>query len=767
MANDNTLGAPTEGLGQTVTFASGQRTGVPQATAIQRGDLRASATGGAAVRTAQALQVPTPKGDTLFQTLARLGGDLIKPQLEAERTLKYVEGMQKAASGQAIEEIVNEQPFFSSLFGSSSVVDGARAYSASAKATAMAVDFETNMGELRKLSPAEMSQYTASKITEATSGGDAITNAMIVQQVSSTLPAVMKGQTKAHLRYQQEVRIDATSSKYDADFALLQANAVAAGKPDATKTVDDVIQSGIEAMKGLTRDDEIDPELHSKLVAQSAAKAIMGGNFRAMEILEKSQKLAELTPDDQYRVKRAYNVAVSEAKGKMPLEFYTKVLEFQLKSDQPESNSRESIQAAADEINNEWKRLKGDFGNYIEPRDIMGEQMQLARAERQRLAQLAREAESGATLASRTQAKEDWARDTFALAMNPDPAKQGELVLIDKSPTEVAAVMDYARNTIGGTKEHAFFIAQQAKARVFDEDLKQVHSSAIEGVIASGNGVQMDEYYTKLYKPLIEAAGGRGEVVAQLYAGEHKDKMARYHALRRTVTEPTITDLSTFAMRALSPNPAPAPGGERADAILAAAKDNRVLAYLGRGLNGDTIPMENPEGFRDLMWPLLSTQLPPEEALELAKDENRDIVALGGKYWKKQPNQKRLDEWLVGNSRAGGVMSGDINKATKLAIDTYAARAGIDGTPGIIQLPNVNGVPHMALWGKGADGKQRIQYLNGEDVHTTWANRKPVVINPMSAAGAAAMAFPFGGEAALLVAPAKSGSREVSGKITN
>ena len=765
MANDNTLGAPTEGLGQTVTFASGQRAGVPQATAMQRGGLRNSSTGGAAVRTAQALQVTAPKGDTLFQTLARLGGDLIKPQLEAERTLKYVEGMQKAASGQAIEEIVNEQPFFSGLFGASSVVDGARAYSASAKATSMAVDFETNMGELRKLSPAEMSQYTASKIAEATQGGDATTNAMIVQQVSSTLPAVMKGQTKAHIRYQQELRENATSDAYTASFALVDVNAQEARKDGATKTVDDVVQAGIAAMAGMVRDSEIDPELHSKLVAQPAVKAIAAGNFPAYQVLEASGKLSELTADDQYRVRRAYNVAVSEAKGKMPLEFYTKVLEFKLKSEQPESNSRESIQAAADEINNEWKRLKGDFGNYLAPGDVMGEQLQYARAERQRLAQLAREAESGATLARRTQAKEDFVRDTFALAMDPDPAKQGELILIDKSPTEVAAVMDYARSAIGGTKEHAFFIAQQAKSRVFDEDLKQIHSAAIEGVIASGNGVQMDEYYTKLYKPLIDAAGGRGEVVAQLYAGEHKDKMARYHALRRTAANPSITDLSTFAMRALTPSPPPAPDGKRADEVLAAAKDNRVLAYLGRGLNGDTVPMENPKGFRDLMWPMLSSQLPAEEALELAKDENRDVVALGGKYWVKQPNQKRLDEWLLSNVRDNGVMSGDINKATKLAIDTYAARAGIEGTPSIIQLPDINGVPYMALWGKGADGKSRIQYLNGEEVHTTWANRKPVVINPVSAAGAAAMAFPFGGE--VPVTPVKKGSREVSGKITN
>jgi hypothetical protein len=720
MANDNTLGAPTEGLGQTVTFASGQRAGVPQTTAMQRGSLRNSATGGAAVRTAQALQVTAPKGDTLFQTLARLGGDLIKPQLEAERTLKYVEGMQKAASGQAIEEIVNEQPFFSGLFGSSSVVDGARAYSASAKATSMAVDFETNMGELRKLSPTEMSKYTAGKIAEATSGGDAATNAMIVQQVGATLPAVMKGQTKAHIRYQQELRETATEQAYDAGFALLQVNAAQAGEPGATKTVDDVMAAGVTAMSGMVRDSEIQPALHSRLVAQSAAKSIMGGNLRAMYVMEQSGKLAELEADDQYKIKRAYSVAQAEAKTKLPVEFYTKVLEFKQLSMEPEGKNPAAIQAAADAINNEYRKLKGDHGDYLDPRDIMGEQMQLAVAEKQRIAALEREAKSGATHAIRQQAAQDAVRDTFALAMDP---AQGATILVGKKPAEVEAVMAYARNAIGGTKEHAFFIAQQSQVLVFDNDLKQLHSQAVESAATTGDGVLLDNYYTKLYKPLVEAAGGRGEVVAQQYAGAQKDAMARYHKLRMTVPNPTALELSTFAARALAVQPEPAPSGKRNDAVLSELKDNAALAFLGRGFGGDTVPLENPEGFKNLIYPLLSKELPVDQAIELAKSENRDIVQLGGTYWTKRPGQTRLDDWLLGNTREKGAMNGQINQATKLAISTYAGRVGIEGTPTVVQLPDIGKVPHMALFGVGADNKPRITYLTGEEVHSTWATR--------------------------------------------
>ena len=764
MANDNTLGAPTEGLGQTVTFASNKGTGVPQTTAMQRGSLRNSATGGAAVRTAQALQVTAPKGDTLFQTLARLGGDLIKPRLEAERNLKYVEGWQQAASGQAIEEIVNEQPFFSGLFGSSSVVDGARAYSASAKATALATDLESNIGELRKLSPAELAKYTANKLAEGTSGGDAIANAMFVQQAAGPVASFMKGQTKAHIRYQQELRIDAQVSKYDADLTRLQVKAAQASQPDATETVDDVIAVGIDAAKGWAPDNDIDKTLHSQLVAQSVSKAVMGGNLRAMYVLEKSGKLGQLSPDDQYKVKRAYQVAQTEAKTKLPVEFYTKVLEFKQLSMEPKGKDRAAVQASADAINSEWRKLSGDHGEYIDPRDVMGEQMQLAVAEKQRLDTLAREAASEGKLEARKQKHETWVNETLAVAMHPT---KGATILVGQKPSDIDDVMDKARQTLA-PKEHAFFINQQSAVQIFDEGLKKIHSQALEGVAATGDGVLLNDYYMQHYLPLVKEAGGRGEVVAQQYAGARKDMMARYHKFRTLTPKPTITELSMFAARALSPEPDPAPSGEWNDEVLRAVKDNKALSWLGRGLGGDTVPLDNPDGYKDLIYPRLTRNLKKaEEAIDLFESENRDIVKLGGTYWTKRPGQKRLDDWLLGNTRAKGVMDKEVNQATKLAFGLQADKVGITGTVRVAQLPDIEGMPHMVLFGAGADNKPRITYITGEEVHTYWANRKAPAVNPMSSAGVAAMAFPFGGEAPISTAPVTPAKgREAVGKIT-
>lgn len=733
MANDNTLGAPTEGLGQTVTFASGQGAGVPQATAMQRGGLRNNSTGGAAVRTAQALQVTAPKGDTLFQTLARLGGDLIKPQLEAERTLKYVEGMQKAASGQAIEEIVNEQPFFSGLFGASSVVDGARAYSASAKATSMAVDFETNMGELRKLSPAEMSQYTASKIAEATQGGDATTNAMIVQQVSSTLPAVMKGQTKAHIRYQQELRETATGDAYTASFALVGINAQEASKDGATKTVDDVVQAGITAMNGMVRDNEIDPELHSKLVAQSAAKAIAAGNFPAYQVLEASGKLSELTADDQYRVRRAYGVAQAEAKGKLPVEFSRQVLEFKLLSTQPGS-SLNGIQAKADEVNARYKKITGDHGNYLGANDVIAEQMQFDAAERQRLDRLLRERETAMTAAGKEQAQVDWVTGAFAQASNLAATSS---YLIGKKPAEQQAVFDHARAVLGQEPEkHMFFVANQAEANIYDKTLESVHAAELNISLQGGSGPGLYQYYNRHYKPLVQAAGGMGQVIAQHYAGDHKDLMARYHAMASQYPNPDALQQEAFFVQARAPRPTTVgDNNKKAQAVKAELSSSTSLSLLGRVVGMDTVPLVNPGGLANLITPKLAGERDVAEEVESYKRENRDLTVLGGHYWTKQVNATRVDDWLNANPRAGGVTSSSINRALRLTIDKFANSNGIDDTPQVGQIADVNGIPQMILWGMGSDGKPKLALFSGDDVHANWAESNAPAVSTFKTGG--------------------------------
>ena len=120
MANDNTLGAPTEGLGQTVTFGF-KNQGAQQSQGVQRGRVRAGVQGSAAtgISLAQGSKI---EANPAVDMLMRVGAGLIDNKIKEARTNAYVSGMQRAMNGEAVEDIAAKQPAWSRVFGDSDAV---------------------------------------------------------------------------------------------------------------------------------------------------------------------------------------------------------------------------------------------------------------------------------------------------------------------------------------------------------------------------------------------------------------------------------------------------------------------------------------------------------------------------------------------------------------------------------------------------------------------------------------------------------------------
>lgn len=722
MAADNTLGAPTEGLGQTVTFAGNSKVGVPQVQAVQRQAIRNNATGGAAVRTAEALQVQAPKGDTFFQTIAKLGGDIIKPMVEAERTLKFYEGVNQAARNQAIEEIVDEQPWYSKMFGSSSLVDGARAHTASAKATALATELEVDMPNFRKLSDNEAVRYVTDKVTKLASTGDSTVNAMIVQQATAAIAPVLKNRTKASINFLQEQRQEATEASYGAQFANVQAVFNASQQPGATVDAGDALMTAIGSMSAMVREDGVSPELHSKMISSAAIKAANNGNLQAYQIIKASGKFDELTPQDQYQLTRAHSIAVNEAKGNIPVAFSNQLREFKVLST-TSGASMEDIQAKADSVNKEWQRLSGDTGNYLQARDVIAEQMQLDAVQRQQADAAARARERATTLQDKEQAQVDWITSAFAAASNY-ASPTSYLDRLDAKDQQ--AVFDHARAKLGNKpEEYAAFIANQAESRVYDKALEHSHESALSAAMATNSAAALHQYYTTQYLPLIKASGGLGEVNAQHYAGRHKDVIARYHSIASQYPNADALAKEGFAIFARQPVPT-VDLGKKGKEVASELSSSETLSFLGRQLGMDTVPLVNPEGLASLITPNLSKVLKTPEAIEAYKRENRDLTVLGGHYWTKPAGTTRVDDWLTANPNkdTGGASSNELNRATNFTIKQYAEKWGIEDGLQLGQMADVNGVPHVMLWGMGSDRKVKMTFFSAADIHTTWAKRE-------------------------------------------
>lgn len=218
--NDNTLGAPTEGLGQNVTFAFNSGAGVPQLEIGDPGRIRAGVIGPAGGTSTRATGVDAVENPTL-KLLTTVGNQIIKPIMERKRTEAVLSGMQAAASGMAVKEIAEQQPWYSKIFGDSDVVEGARSYTANAKAQTLAGTIEDQMPELRKLDGQAAQKYFADVI-EKSKTGDPATDIAMMQSNLRTMPALMRRQAKEHYGWKQEQATAAEDASFTSGASTLQ-----------------------------------------------------------------------------------------------------------------------------------------------------------------------------------------------------------------------------------------------------------------------------------------------------------------------------------------------------------------------------------------------------------------------------------------------------------------------------------------------------------------------------------------------------------------
>src|SRR5262245_48675219 len=73
-------------------------------------------------------QVDTGINGATVDALLKMGSDVLQPQIKAAAQQQFMEGVQRASTGEAVKDIVESQPWYTQVFGPSSAVAGARAY---------------------------------------------------------------------------------------------------------------------------------------------------------------------------------------------------------------------------------------------------------------------------------------------------------------------------------------------------------------------------------------------------------------------------------------------------------------------------------------------------------------------------------------------------------------------------------------------------------------------------------------------------------------
>lgn len=201
MADQNTSGAPTTGLGQQVTFGfklrqPGEARGMQYQPAAAPDVMPVPRAGQA--DTLEVDRRPSPLVNALVNIASSVAADGLK---EAQQSLQ-AKGMQDAMMGKAISDIERERPLLARLFGEGDAAEGARVYGAQSAATQALMLIDRGAEENAALDPDQV----RAKFMEAgrtISTGDKKTDQLAQDLYFKSLPQRFEKHANMRVRYMQ------------------------------------------------------------------------------------------------------------------------------------------------------------------------------------------------------------------------------------------------------------------------------------------------------------------------------------------------------------------------------------------------------------------------------------------------------------------------------------------------------------------------------------------------------------------------------------
>lgn len=729
---DNIQAAPTEGLGQRVTFGF-DTSGAPL---LPSGGYVAANSGmqssgpGSQVRGGDS-GVGQLRDNGLFDTLSKFAGEAYGKAVRQKQTQAFFSGMQRAMQGEAIANIAKEQPWYSTLFGESDVVEGARAYTASAKAQEATAALEDNMSELRKLGP-EDAQQEFMKAINGVQTGDLATDSSVLMTFTRTMPALMRRQTKEHWGWKQEQAVSAESSAFQAGASLLQ-NA-GKGLADGTVTPDEyagVVENfKTSIVPAYGRDEKGYKENMTDNLAQWAAQ----GKFHALNALTDSGFMDVLSADQQSRVSRAQEAGEARTKSRYSFDYSTDMAQIKALAEKPDVGSTtKDLEDRIDVLNNRYQQTTGSKSWLIGPEERAG---YLSRNAVAISREVDRQYEKGMAAAgsAATDAQKELAEQTKMNTLVV-AAGRGDLGLVrGATRDEKNKVAEDMYAGMSQPDKVKFLVRNMSSDYVIDT-VKAKLNGSITAALSSG---QIDQTWQKAfdgYAALREA----NPAVADAYYSDHKHRLEGFYndvksglttegSFRRWFTGPTARvnlskDDAKRTMDAINSEfNSIWPEWLGGEAKLKPGQAYRIMSEIGPGAekmaaatNGDIRLAVNRE-------------------IRAAKQNGLEVA--GGYAWVNAKGQPSLQQYLTGPNGPNPVGVDKVSDLFDQAIH-WSLYGGM-GNQGILdeeandvyvgRLPDLEGVPQFHVQAILKSGETKDAVLSGKDIYKYAEKRRTNVL---------------------------------------
>ena len=712
--------------------------GSPQAQANEQAvQTRASTVGGQA--SSQRLTYQTAPADKTFESMIGFADKAFGEKLGEIKQEQFLKGMQQAASGEALTEIVNEQPWFTRIFGPSGAADGARAYTATTAVTDWANQQELDMHELRKVSPDQIPAYLSKAVTDRKTG-DLTTDVMIGMQIMKDAPALMKRHARENYKFQQEEAVKARYTAMSSAATSLQIAGAADKDMYTPEEVDARVQNLYQAL--VLKPGE-DPESQQATLKTFVEAQAAGGNFHVLNRMEKDGIFNDLKPEAQAaftKYLRSSRLQQAQDAGEL---YSDKIFQVSAAARLGKLSANE-VRAAHDAINAENTKLTGNDFPVVRKATVISDQwsaMQYVKAMQEQGAKAAfKEDQAAQTL--------DSMRHALATGSTQQALANAEH---DKHDIQVEFLARYDRAPSPEAK--AAILTADAVGGMANKFLKENFSRAI----LSAPDDRINDDFIRTYgqwralnaigsNPDFPSAANGQAATAMYFPGDHDRLMADFHSALGGRDPATFGDAAWQDARSKfrASKGADYGKGQRKEAEKAITK----AVDLGNSWFSKEFEL-TPSSLRNLTngmaadWvgnsKSMDSSLVPGKTLANARANGWEI---GGNYaWHVDPNRPRIETYFPTTDGKTVVtpieMGHGINDTLKERIKLVTNKSPDDVSLYRVQDDKAGNAVFQAMVWTGEENPYLVQF-NSKDVYES-AKAKRLKQKPSAAASNAAL----------------------------
>lgn len=242
--------------------------------------------------------------------------ELTAPAMQRLKQQQMWDGFVAARQGKTMQEISEEQPWYTKVFGPTNYEIGAQTYNVLRSVSDMEQDLVARMPELRKLPPEEMAQEF-NRLSQEQLTGNTYADALLQKTFMDRAGPLMDMHTKERYAWQQGELVKAQyAAGASASTALHEmskrSSMLGAGRPADAGEAEKLVQSQTSFLDSIQPSRFETDDAYKSFMTSLVRGAADRGEFYTLKFLDQNGALSALDPDDMLGLKSYVKQAESQ-----------------------------------------------------------------------------------------------------------------------------------------------------------------------------------------------------------------------------------------------------------------------------------------------------------------------------------------------------------------------------------------------------------------------------------------------------------------------